>query len=97
VSAATTTSGQTYAQIVEVTQGSMAATASVVGQLEAEQSASLAFEHMSDTANLVSLAVQAGAVVTQSQVLATIDPTPYQQVLDQVQSDLQAAKETLQT
>ena len=40
VSAATTTSEQTYAQIVEVTQGNMAATASVVGQLEAAQSAS---------------------------------------------------------
>ena len=95
VSAATTTSGQTYAQIVEVTQGNMAATASVVGQLEAEQSASLAFEKMSDTANLLTLAVQAGNVVTKGQVLATIDSLSYQQSLDQANSDLQAAEETL--
>ena len=95
VSAATTTSGQTYAQIVEVTQGNMAATASVVGQLEAEQSASLAFEKMSDTANLLTLAVQAGNVVTKGQVLATIDSVSYQQALDQANSDLLAAKETL--
>jgi HlyD family secretion protein len=95
VSAATTTSGQTYAQIVEVTQGNMAATASVVGQLEAEQSASLAFEKMSDTANLLTLAVQAGNVVTRGQVLATIDSVSYQQALDQANSDLLAAKETL--
>ena len=95
VSAATTTSGQTYAQIVEVTQGSMSATASVVGQLEAEQSASLAFEKMSDTASLLTLAVQAGNVVTKGQVLATIDSASYQQALDQANSDLLAAKETL--
>ena len=95
VSAETTTSGQTYAQIVEVTQGNMAATASVVGQLEAEQSASLAFEKMSDTANLLTLAVQAGNVVTKGQVLATIDSVSYQQALDQANSDLLAAKETL--
>ena len=95
VSAATTTSGQTYAQIVEVTQGNMSATASVVGQLEAEQSASLAFEKMSDTANLLTLAVQAGNVVTKGQVLATIDSVSYQQALDQANSDLLAAKETL--
>ena len=95
VSAATTTSGQTYAQIVEVTQGNMAATASVVGQLEADQSVSLAFEKMSDTANLLTLAVQAGNVVTKGQVLATIDSMSYQQALDQANSDLLAAKETL--
>jgi|WetSurMetagenome_2_1015567.scaffolds.fasta_scaffold16489_2 HlyD family secretion protein len=95
VSAETTTSGTTYAQIVEVTQGNMAATASVVGQLEAEQSASLAFEKMSDTASLLTLAVQAGNVVTKGQVLATIDSVSYQQALDQANSDLLAAKETL--
>ena len=95
VSAETTSSGQTYGQIVEVTQGNMAATASVVGQLEAEQSASLAFEKMSDTANLLTLAVQAGNVVTEGQVLATIDSVSYQQALDQANSDLLAAKETL--
>jgi HlyD family secretion protein len=85
----------TYTQVVQVTKGSLGATASVVGQLEAEQSASLAFEKMSDTADLLTLAVQAGNVVTQGQVLATIDTASYQQALDQAASDLQAAKETL--
>jgi HlyD family secretion protein len=85
----------TYTQVVQVTKGSLDATASVVGQLEAKQSASLAFEQMSDTSNLLTLAVQAGNVVTQGQVLATIDSASYQQALDQATSDLQAAKETL--
>ncbi len=84
-----------YTQVVEVTKGSLAATVSVVGQLDAQQAASLAFKTISDNASLLTLAVQAGAVVTQGQVLATIDATPYQQAVDQVASDLQAAKETL--
>ena len=95
VSAASTTSGTTYTQVVPVKQGSLDATVSVVGQLEAEQSASLAFEQMSGTTNLLTLAVQAGNVVTKGQVLATIDSASYQQALDQAKSDLQAAEETL--
>ena len=94
-SAASTTSGTTYTQVVPVTQGSLDATLSVVGQLEADQSVSLAFEKMSDTANLLTLAVQAGNVVTNGQVLATIDSASYQQALDQAKSDLLAAEETL--
>ena len=94
-SAASTTSDTTYTQVVPVTQGSLAATLSVVGQLEADQSVSLAFEKMSDTANLLTLAVQAGNVVTNGQVLATIDSASYQQALDQAKSDLLAAEETL--
>ena len=96
--AATTTSsasGQTYTQIVEVTQGALNSSLSVVGQLEAEQSADLAFEQMSGATNLLTLAVQAGNVVTAGQVLATIDPAPYEQARDQVKSDLQAAEDTL--
>ena len=96
--AATTASsagGQTYTQIVDVTQGSLNSSLSVVGQLEAKQSANLAFEQMSGTTNLLTLAVQAGNVVTTGQVLATIDPAPYEQARDQAQSDLQAAEETL--
>jgi HlyD family secretion protein len=85
----------TYTQVVQVTKGTLDATVSVVGQLEAERSASLAFEQMSDTANLLTLAVQAGNVVTQGQVLATIDSALYRQALDQATSDLQAPKETL--
>ncbi len=95
VSAASTTSGTTYTQVVQVKQGSLDATVSVVGELDAEQSASLAFEKMSDTINLLALAVQAGNVVTTGQVLATIDAASYQQALDQAKSDLLAAEETL--
>ena len=96
--AATTTSsasGQTYTQIVQVTQGDLNSSLSVVGQLEAEQSSDLAFERMSGTTNLLTLAVQAGNVVTAGQTLATIDPAPYEQARDQAKSDLQAAEETL--
>ena len=96
-SAATTASSTTYSEVVQVTQGSMSATASVVGQVEAQQSSSLTFEHMSGTTNLLTLAVQAGNVVTAGQVLATIDSAAYQQVLDQAKSDLQAAEERWQT
>jgi len=96
--AATTTSsasGQTYTQIVKVTQGALNSSLSVVGQLAAEQSADLAFEQMSGAANLLTLTVQAGNVVTAGQVLATIDPAPYEQARDQAKSDLQAAEEAL--
>ena len=93
--AASATTGQTYTQVVAVTQGSLNATLSVVGQLEAKQSSDLAFEQMSGTASLLTLAVQAGNVVTAGQTLATIDPAPYEQARDQAKSDLQAAEETL--
>ncbi|WP_423225790.1 efflux RND transporter periplasmic adaptor subunit [Candidatus Amarolinea aalborgensis] len=86
---------QTYTQVVTVTQGKLNATLSVVGQLEAEQSADLAFQRVSGTSSLVTLAVQAGNVVTAGQVLATIDPAPYEQARDQAKSDLQAAEEAL--
>jgi HlyD family secretion protein len=94
-SAAGTTNGQTFTQVVAVRQGSLSSTISVVGQLEAAQSADLAFEHLSGTTNLLSLAVKAGNTVATGQVLAAIDPAPYQQALDQARSDLQAAEETL--
>ena len=82
-------------QVVDVTRGNLSATISVVGELDAVDSADLAFERMSGTAKLESLAVKAGNTVKAGQVLATIDPTPYQQVLDQANSDLQAAEEKL--
>ena len=82
-------------QVVAAQRGNLSATISVVGELDAVESADLAFEHMSDTAKLQSLAVKAGNTVKAGQVLATIDPTPYQQALDQAKSDLQAAEETL--
>ncbi len=85
----------TYTQVVQVKRGALDASVSVVGQLEAEQSVSLTFERMTETTNLLTLAVQAGNVVTQGQVLATIEDASYQQALDQAKSDLLAAQETL--
>lgn len=85
----------TYTQAVQVTQGDLNSTLGVVGQLEPEQSASLAFEKMSGTANLLTLTVEAGNTVTAGQVLATIDDAPYRQALAQAQSDLTAAEEAL--
>ena len=55
-----TASTGSYTQVVQVKQGDLSSTLSVVGQLEAEQSASLAFEHMSGTTKLLTLAVQGG-------------------------------------
>ena len=90
-----TASTGSYTQAVQVKQGDLSSTISVVGQLAAEQSSSLAFAHMSGTAKLLTLGVQAGNTVTATQVLATIDSASYQQALDQAKSDLQAAEETL--
>jgi HlyD family secretion protein len=75
--------------------GDLTASISVVGQLEAAQSADLSFEQMNGTAKVESLAVTTGQTVTAGQPLATIDPAPYQQALDEAQSSLQAAEETL--
>ncbi len=84
-----------YTQVTEVKQGNLNSSLSVVGQLEAVQQADLTFEKMSGTSKLLTLSVKAGNTVTVGQVLATIDPAPYQQALDQARSDLQAADEKL--
>jgi HlyD family secretion protein len=68
---------------------------SVVGSLESLQSADLSFEHLSRAAKLATLTIQAGNTVTVGQVLAAVDPTPYQQAFDQAMSDLAAAEKTL--
>ncbi len=96
-SGATTSSASatTYTQVVQVTQGDLSSTLSVVGQLAAEQSSSLVFEHLSGATELETLSIAAGAVVTKGQVLATIDDASYQQALDQARSDLHAAEEIL--
>ena len=91
-SAATTTA---YTQIVQVRQGNLSTTVSVVGELDAVQRADLVFERMNGTAKLLTLDVKAGNTVKAGQTLATIDPAPYKQALDRVQSDLQAAEERL--
>jgi HlyD family secretion protein len=94
---ATTTAGASFTQIVDVKQGNLSSTLSVVGQLEAVQQADLSFERMNGTAKLLKLEVKAGNTVTAGQVLASIDPAPYQQAVDQAKSDLQAAQEKLTT
>ena len=94
---ATTAAGASFTQIVDVKQGNLSSTLSVVGQLEAVQQADLSFERMSGTAKLLKLEVKAGNTVTAGQVLASIDPASYQQALDQAKSDLQAAQEKLAT
>ena len=92
---ANTTTASGYTQVVDVQRGNLSASVSVVGQVEAVQQANLTFNRLSGTTKLATLAVAAGNTVTTAQALATIDPAPYQQALDQAQSDLQAAEERL--
>ena len=94
-SASTAASDTGLTQVVTVQRGDLSATLSVVGTLEAVQSADLAFEEMSDTAEVLSVEVQTGQAVTASQVLATIDAAPYQQALDEARSSLATAEEAL--
>ena len=94
-STAAAAASTSFTQVVDVQRGNLSAAISVVGQLDAIDSATLAFERMSGTAKLVSLEAAAGNTVKAGQVLATIDPTPYQQALDQANSDLQTAEEKL--
>ncbi len=93
----TAAASTTYTQTGQVTEGNVSASLSVVGQVAAVQSADMTFDKMSGSAKLLTLQVKAGAAVTAGQVLATIDPTPYKQALDQANSDLQAAQENLAT
>ena len=92
--ASSATSGN-FTQVVDVQRGNLSAAITVVGELDAAQRADLAFERMTDTTKLVSLAVKAGNTVKAGQELATIDPASYQQALDQATSDLQTAEQTL--
>ncbi len=82
-------------QVVTVQRGSLNATLSVVGSLQAVHSADLAFTEMSGTAALLSLDVGAGQPVAAGEVLATIDAASYRQALDQAETDLKAAEEAL--
>ncbi len=88
-------SNNTYTQIVTVQRGDLSSSITVVGELAAVQSATLSFERMKGSTRLLTLTVQPGHVVAAGDVLATIDPTPYRQALDQARSDLQAAEEKL--
>jgi HlyD family secretion protein len=93
--AQSTTDTASFTQVVAVQEGDIDASISVVGALDAVQQQTLAFERMDGAAALLSLEIQAGNTVEAGQVLATIDPTPYQQALDQVESALQEAQQAL--
>ncbi len=94
-SSASSTAASGYTQVVDVQRGNLSASLSVVGQVEAVQQANLNFSRLSGTTKLATLDVAAGNTVTASQMLATIDPAPYRQALDQAQSDLQTAEASL--
>lgn len=93
-SATTTTDG--YTQIVSVQQGDLNASLSVVGELASAQSQDMTFDRMSGTSALLTLAVEAGNTVKAGDVLATIDPSPYQQALDQAQTAFQESLQALE-
>ncbi len=87
--------GNTYTQVVTVQRGDLSSVVTVVGELAAVHSASLTFERMKGSTRLLTLTVRPGSVVAAGDVLATIDPAPYQQALDQARGDLLAAEEKL--
>jgi HlyD family secretion protein len=82
-------------QVVEVKQGNLSSSITVVGELDAVQREDLTFNRMNGTAPLLTLAVQAGNTVKAGQVVATIDPASYQQAVDQARSDLKTAEDKL--
>jgi HlyD family secretion protein len=84
-----------YSQVVAVKSGSLDSAITEVGTLEAVQSADLAFEHLSSSTKVASLDIKAGNTITTGQVLSSVDPTPYQQALDQAKSQLAADEKTL--
>jgi HlyD family secretion protein len=84
-----------FDQVVTAQRGDLSASISVVGELYAVQSADLAFDRLSGSTPLLTMNAVAGNQVQAGEVLATIDPTPYQQALDQAQGALQSAEETL--
>jgi multidrug efflux pump subunit AcrA (membrane-fusion protein) len=94
VSQASSVAG-TYRQIVTASRGNLSSSISVVGELDSAQRADLAFEKLTETTELLTLKVAAGNTVKAGDVIATVDATSYQQAVDQAQSDLQAAEQTL--
>ncbi len=90
------TQGQ-FSETVAAKRGNLNASFEVVGALAAQQQDDLMFSRQSDVTSLLSLNVAAGNVVTAGQVLATIDPAPYEQAVDQATSALQEAEENLAT
>lgn len=90
-----TTATTEFTQIVTVERGNLAATISVVGELYAPENSLLAFDQLGGKTKLRTLEVTAGNRVEAGQVLATIDPTPYEQALTQAETTLQSAKTAL--
>ncbi len=93
--AAATGNNDTFTQIVDVQRGSLTASITVVGELEAVQQADLTFSRLNGSTPLLTLSVSPGQWVEAGTELATVDPTPYQQAVDQARSDLQAAEKKL--
>ncbi|MFN8442789.1 MAG: efflux RND transporter periplasmic adaptor subunit [Caldilineaceae bacterium] len=90
-----TASTSNLTQLVEVRQGDLSASLTVVGQLDAVQNSTLHFDKLGTATNLLTLDIVAGNTVTKGQVLATIDPAPYEQTLEQAKTTLQEAQNTL--
>ncbi|MBM4457414.1 MAG: hypothetical protein FJ011_06555 [Chloroflexi bacterium] len=67
---------RSFTQVVEVRQGNLNSTISVVGELDAVQRAELSFEKMKGAAWLATLDVKPGNTVQAGQLLATTDPAP---------------------
>ena len=92
---ATSSANGLLTQTVAVQQGNLTASISVVGELAATQQQDMLFDRVSGTTSLMTLQVAAGNTVKAGQTLATIDPSPYQQALDQAQSELESAQQAL--
>ncbi|MBI1299494.1 HlyD family efflux transporter periplasmic adaptor subunit [bacterium] len=82
-------------QSATVTRGDLRANVNVVGQLTAKQQAELKFDRLSSTAPLLTLAAEPGAFVEPGHLLASIDPTTYEQALAQAQKRLEEATRAL--
>ena len=75
-----------FTQVVPVQQGDIDASISVVGELDALQTADLSIDRIQGSATLQSLEVEPGYEVEVGRILAAIDLSPYQQALDQAES-----------
>ncbi len=84
-----------YRQVVAAQRGDLSSSITVVGQLDAAQTVELAFERLSGSTVLRTLDVAAGNTVKKGDALATVDPAPYQQAVDEAKSNLQSAEAAL--
>lgn len=93
--AAQTTTSDALLQTVAVQRGNLSASVSVVGSLTPGRQTTLHFERLSGSTALGSLDVAAGSTVQTGETLAAIDTAAYQQALDQANTALQEAEQTL--